>query len=940
MPHGVNESARRLHLHPGAGRLLVACGLVICLALAVAVAWYTATSREQVIEDAAREMRNDAFLLAEEEERLLQSLEVVQVGLIASMREAGIDTPDKFAQAMRSRETHRNLQDRISGLPHIGALSLSDRRGVLLNYTREWPAPEVNDADRDFIHELSVDGAPGSFVSAPSLGKTTGRWTVYLSRRFDAADGQLIGFVVGTIMIDYFEQFYARLPLTGEGAFTLYRRDGMLIARYPHVDRQIVGRMFADTPNFVRVLELRDEETLHLTSQFDGKERLLLSRAMRRFPLFVTVSDSVASVLRAWRGQIRMILAVTALLELAIVGTMMLAVRQLRGNRLLLAAEGARVRAEADLALADERERSARTARQHEQRFDTAVNNMFQGLCMYDSASRILVANRRFSVLFDLECDTVPAGTPYEEVTRLIVAAGTATPEDMRQMRERRRDLVDSRSRMTFAWDLANGRTLMVTHEPMETGWLTTYEDITERREAESRIAHMARHDALTDLPNRMLLREQLEHSLGFARRGRMLALHCLDLDQFKAVNDTLGHPIGDALLREIAQRLRQTLRETDMVARLGGDEFALVQSEINSPVDATILADRLISLIEAPFEVEGHRIVIGTSIGIALAPQDGLDADALLKCADLALNRAKVDGRGVYRLFQTEMDAAMQARRIMELDLRQALEHDQLEVFYQPLIDARARRPAGFEALLRWRHPVRGMISPDQFIPLAEETGLIAPIGAWVLRQACAAAARWPDGLKVAVNLSAVQFKSRDLVATVVDALRDTGLDASRLELEITETAMLRDTDSNLATLHRLRDLGVQIAMDDFGTGYSSLSYLRRFPFDRIKIDQSFVRELGKRADCIAIVRAVTALGHDLGMEITAEGVETREQFGTLVAAGCTEIQGWLFSRAVPEPAVPDLLRTLSTHDELATPLRALPTRDGVAMLEPLIAR
>jgi diguanylate cyclase (GGDEF)-like protein len=437
-------------------------------------------------------------------------------------------------------------------------------------------------------------------------------------------------------------------------------------------------------------------------------------------------------------------------------------------------------------------------------------------------------------------------------------------------------------------------------------------------RRLASKIEHLAHHDTLTDLPNRVLFHEKLEQALKYARRGRLVALHFLDLDEFKAVNDTLGHHIGDRLLQAVAQRLLDGLRETDAVARLGGDEFAILQTAIESPLDAIAFAERVIKMFAKPFEVAGHQIIVGVSIGIAFAPQDGLEADQLLKCADLALYRSKSDGRGIFRLFHAEMDARMQARRVLELDLHQALSADQFELFFQPLIDLRTKKVAGFEALLRWRHPTRGLVSPDQFIPLAEETGMIVPIGEWVIRQACAAAANWPGELKVAVNLSAVQFKSHNLVAATVAALRESGLLADRLEFEITETVMLHDTDATLTTLHQFQALGIHIAMDDFGTGYSSLSYLRRFPFDRIKIDQSFVRELGERPDSMAIVRAVATLGRDLGMAITAEGVETRQQLDALEGAGCTEIQGYLFSRPVPGSRVIELLRTISNTDDV----------------------
>jgi diguanylate cyclase (GGDEF)-like protein len=468
-----------------------------------------------------------------------------------------------------------------------------------------------------------------------------------------------------------------------------------------------------------------------------------------------------------------------------------------------------------------------------------------------------------------------------------------------------------------------------------------------QRGRSEERIRFLAQHDALTELPNRTLFRDRLRGVLAHARPGEHQALLYLDLDRFKAVNDTLGHPLGDVLLQAVARRLTEWTRGTDAVARLGGDEFAVIQAPIGKPAEAADFAERLIAMLDEPFVVQGHRIVIGTSIGIAFSPQDGADPDQLMKSADLALFRAKQDGRGVFRLFQAEMDAQMQMRRTLELDLRGALAAGQLELFYQPLIGLPAARavdapmagsayvakggpmaggpmaggPVGFEALIRWRHPTKGLIAPDQFIPLAEEIGAIIPIGEWVLRTACVAATRWPDGMKVAVNLSPVQFNSGNLVAAVTAALRDSGLPPNRLELEITETVLLRDTVSTLATLHEFRALGVAIAMDDFGTGYSSLSYLRRFPFDRIKIDQSFVRELGKQRDCDAIVRAVTALTRELGMATTAEGVETVEQLHALALAGCTVVQGYLFSRPVPEAAIPELLRSMPAIGTLLPP-------------------
>ncbi|HEU5275110.1 MAG TPA: EAL domain-containing protein [Xanthobacteraceae bacterium] len=432
-----------------------------------------------------------------------------------------------------------------------------------------------------------------------------------------------------------------------------------------------------------------------------------------------------------------------------------------------------------------------------------------------------------------------------------------------------------------------------------------------ERVRAEALVNHMARHDALTLLPNRVLFRENLKQDIARARRDHPLAVLCLDLDNFKAVNDTLGHPIGDALLKMVAERLAGCLETSDMVARLGGDEFAIVQREGSQPVGARVLAQSLIDAIGAPFDVDGHTVVIGTSVGIALAPNDGDGPDEALKNADLALYRAKAEGRGTYRFFEAAMDAEMQARRLLDLDLRAALARDEFELYYQPLVDLQAAELNGFEALLRWKHPVRGMVSPADFIPLAEEIGVITSIGAWVLKQACAEAARWPSHLTIAVNLSPVQFKNRALVLDVIAALGASGLAANRLELEITEAVMLQDTEATLATLRQLKDLGVHISMDDFGTGYSSLSYLRKFPFDKIKIDQSFVRDLESRPESMAIVRAVAGLGSTLGIPTTAEGVETLDQLKAVKAEGCTQVQGFLIGKPQPASQIPALLKS-----------------------------
>jgi diguanylate cyclase (GGDEF)-like protein/PAS domain S-box-containing protein len=441
-------------------------------------------------------------------------------------------------------------------------------------------------------------------------------------------------------------------------------------------------------------------------------------------------------------------------------------------------------------------------------------------------------------------------------------------------------------------------------------GFLVAVVDVTERRRAEARIAHMAHHDGLTNLANRELFQGRLKQVLEQSQPGNeRVAVLCVDLDLFKNVNDSFGHPMGDRLLKMVADRLRSEIRGNNLVARLGGDEFAVILAGDVSPKEASDNAMRLIRKLSARYDIDGIEVVIGASIGIALSPGDGDTSEELMRNADMALYRAKSDGRGAHRFFEKEMDRQAQKRRDMELDLRRAFANGEFELHYQPLVDIAADRISGFESLLRWRHPEKGMISPADFIPVAEDIGLIAPLGEWVLREACAEAVKWPADVKVAVNLSPMQFRSRNLVQVVISALAQSGLSPLRLELEITESVFLAETEANLAILHQLRELGISISMDDFGTGYSSLSYLRSFPFDKIKIDRSFVKDLAQRSDCVAIVRAISGLGRSLNITTTAEGVETTDQLDWLRAEGCNEVQGFLFSPAKPAAQIEALL-------------------------------
>jgi diguanylate cyclase (GGDEF)-like protein len=547
---------------------------------------------------------------------------------------------------------------------------------------------------------------------------------------------------------------------------------------------------------------------------------------------------------------------------------------------------------------------------------DAALDNMSQGLCLYDSEQRLKVVNRRFCEIFNLAPDSLQPGIEFYRVLELSVAAGNHPRLSAGDLFAEEMASISSGSNGTRLQILSDDRVVAITRQPTaDGGWVATYEDVTKRQQAEAQIVFMARHDVLTGLANRVLLAERVEQAIcQVGRNITHFGLLCVDLDHFKNVNDTLGHPIGDALLVAVSERLLSCVREVDMVGRLGGDEFAVVLCGLNGPEQAELIARRIVQVINEPFIIDGRRVTVGVSIGISIAPNDGMSYDKLLKNADVALYLAKDEGRGTWRFFEPEMDIRLHARRELELDLRDALANEEFEVFYQPLFDFSQMRICSFEALVRWHHPTRGLIPPVEFISLLEEIGLIVPLGEWVLKQACLEALSWPSYIKVSVNVSPTQFRNERLLQVMTDTLAETGLAPERLDLEITESVLLAHNDSTWGTLHALRNCGISISMDDFGTGYSSLSYLHSFPFDKIKIDQSFIRSLSAEDGSRAIVHAMVALGSSLGIRTTAEGVETEEQLRWLNQIGCNEVQGYFFSKPVPANQLPALLERWKT--------------------------
>jgi diguanylate cyclase (GGDEF)-like protein/PAS domain S-box-containing protein len=618
--------------------------------------------------------------------------------------------------------------------------------------------------------------------------------------------------------------------------------------------------------------------TSRLTSPIDGEDRLVASRALTNFRFVIVASTTTSAALADWREQIGILIAIAGLSVLAIAALLFLVVRK----------------------LSHQHRASKQRLSLEKQRLDTAVNNMTQGLLLFDAKQHLVICNKRYLDMYGLSAEIVKPGCSFREVIAHRKETGSFVGDIDHYVEVVLRDIAH---RNAMVISTPDGRSIQIVNEPVpDGGWLATHEDITERRRAEERITHLAHYDALTDLPNRTLFHERLKRELSHAAPDRQLAVLYIDIDEFKSVNDSLGHMIGDELLKSVAASLAGCARKSDFVARLGGDEFAIVQTGIDDIDDVMMLVSRIFQAIRSPYQCLGHQVTTDASIGIALAPRDGSDIDQILKNADLAMYAAKAAGRRTYRFFETDMEAEVRARRSLEMDLRQALVDGGFEVYYQPCLDLQTNAITGCEALVRWRHPQRGMISPAEFIPLAEDTGLINQLGEWVLTTACEEAVSWPGNIRLAVNVSPVQFRSGTLALKVMAALAASGLAASRLELEITEAVLIRDDEAALAVLHDLRAIGVRIALDDFGTGYSSLSYLQRFPFDKIKIDRCFITDIAEPEGSSSIVQAVVNIAADRHMTTTAEGVETEQQRDLLRELGCSEMQGYLFSP--PKPA------------------------------------
>ena len=858
-------------------RWVLVCGAFLIAAITVGATVMADNFRERALDNSKRELENTVLLLSRHFDQQLEDLGAVQNDLIAFIRSSGIESAEQYKRQMSSPDVHRMLELKLSTASYVGGINIFDADGRLINSSTAWPIPSVSVADRSYFKTFKTDPRSPDMLVEPVYSRITGVWTTVIARRMTGPHGEFLGAVGRGIEPAHFERFFASVAL-GEGAtISMLHHDGTLLARYPHVD-SMIGRVFEPGPLRLRAQARTGLATEQLISPIDGQARLSSALSLTNFPIVVVATTTLSAALADWRAQTRFLIAAAGLSALVIAALLFLVVRKLSRQPRL---------SEQRLTL-------------EKQRLDTAVNNMTQGLLLFDSSQRLVVCNQRYIDMYGLSAEVVKAGCRFREVIAHRKATGSFVG-DVDAYCFRVLSEIERRQATTIR--TPDGRSIQVVNQPLaDGGWVATHEDITERTQVEARITHLAHYDSLTDLPNRTLFHERLKLELGRIVPGDQLAVHYIDIDEFKSVNDSLGHLIGDELLKSVAASLSRCVSDSDFVARLGGDEFAIVQTAVRTAADVIGLVDRVYAAIRQPCECLGHQMTTDASIGIALAPEHGAGLDQILKNADLAMYAAKAAGRRTYRFFQPDMDAHARARRILELELRQAIADEALEVYYQPCVSLTDNRITGCEALVRWRHPERGMISPAEFIPIAEETGLINQLGAWVLKTACAEAATWPDDIRIAVNVSPVQFRPGTLALKIVSALEESGLPASRLELEITEAVLIRDDDDALRILHQLRGIGVRIALDDFGTGYSSLSYLQRFPFDKIKIDRCFVTDIAEPGGSACIVRAVVAIAAERNMTTIAEGIETPQQRDVLRSLGCAEMQGYLFSP--PKPA------------------------------------
>jgi len=842
------------------------CLCAICVSLLVAMHNAAKDRAVDVASHLVAAIKNDV-------RRNIESIDLSLQAVIDGLQRPDIDQLDPgLRQAV--------LFDRSASARHLGLIIVTDKLGNIRFDSRTINPEPVNSANRDYfeVHKNKAD--VGLYIGGPSVGRLTGRPFIGISRALAKPDGSFAGVAAASLQLQYFQDLFASVSLGPESNVTLASTDGTVIMRWPY-DSKYIG-LNIKSAELYKYLAHSSAGHFETNAAIDGIHRLVVYSKIGDLPLVIGVGQSTNEIFSQWR-RYALVLSILVAVLFTSIGVLLFYLAREFNKRSRYEASLTETKQFLDSIIANIP--NAIVVKDVKSRKFVLTNSAYEKLVGFSKAQ--LVGKSAFDIYraedaqlmdkSDRECLLYIGGVTFNDYEVEIPSHGSR---------------IISTKRIVIRDAQGHPKYLLV-----------VIEDVTDRRKSEHQIAFMAHHDALTGLTNRAAVTQKIEEAASRQRRfGHPFTILLMDLDRFKHVNDTLGHPTGDALLREVARRLKEVLRETDVLARLGGDEFAIIQSgETNQRDAAAALAARILDIFAKPFDVDGNELNIGTSIGIALAPEHGTSSDSVLKKADLALYRAKSAGRSGYCFFDDGMGAAANARHQLENELRRAIQNEEFELYYQPIIDTKTRKICSAEALARWRHPSKGIILPEQFIPIAEETGMIAQIGEWALQTACLAAVAWPAHIKVAVNLSPVHFRRSNLPDVVLYALAQSGLPPERLELEITESALIESGSDCLPTLRQFKNLGISIALDDFGTGYSSLSQLTMFPFDKIKIDKSFTQNLTKRTDCAAIISATLTLAQSLGITTTAEGVETAEQYRLLRLAGVTSMQGHLFKAASP---------------------------------------
>jgi diguanylate cyclase (GGDEF)-like protein/PAS domain S-box-containing protein len=839
--------------------------------------------RDDTIEQAAREQSDLAIVVAREMVASNHEVEHVLDRMEAIVAKAAPTSAADFRAMLSDEATHQALKRLTAKRPEIDVASLIAENGDIVNFTRSWPAASINDGHKDDFVQLSSHLHSGTFIGRPEFSAAGHDWLIYFGRRVETADGRFLGVAHVGVKVSFYGTIYAGIAALKDKTIVLRRTDGVLLASYPVSDQSGVAILYGSP--WLR-LAAKGGGAFVGEDFPGGAKQLVAVQPMTGYPVIVDVDETLKSVLARWRVRSAQI-GFGALL--ALVCAAALARAAYRHFQSLLRSEASLAERGLDLAIVNAR-------------FAAVLDNMPHGVALFDGEKRVTVVNRRYGEMYGLTAQDVQPGTLLQDIVRKRVEKG-AFVADAQSYLERRLHEAEVTSPSHRLERFANGMVVSALRRPLGEGAvLTIHEDVTARQRAEDRIEQMAWRDQLTGLANRALLLNEM--SAWLAPEGpepTPLALLLVDLDDFKGVNDTHGHPFGDALLRAVADRLKEAAGETAIVARIGGDEFALLQAHGQNDAATTDLAERMLAAIRRPFVIEDCQLSIRPSVGVACSPRDGEDVEALFKAADLALYAAKAGGRDRIGYYEPRLEQGLRESRALKADLSEAIARGELEVHFQPIVEARSRRILEMEALARWRHPTRGMISPDVFIRLAEESGLIHAVGKFVLARACESAKGWPDEIGVSVNLSPAQLARGDFLDVLQEALGKSGLAPQRLTLEITETVLMENLERGNEVIKQARALGARVALDDFGTGFSSLSYLQTFALDTVKIDRTFIAAMETNPRTREIVPLIAAIARNLGFRTVAEGVETQSQLDLVIAAGCQAAQGYYFSRPLP---------------------------------------